>query len=99
MKALFITLTLVFATTTAASTLWALRLREADRPAWSALGKLPDWGGVWVADRSDKAHPWGVGDPPWTPAAAQQIAELQAQEKAGVPKNYMVDCLPEGMPS
>lgn len=99
MKALLLTLALVFAATTAASTIWALRLSERERPAWSALGRLPDFGGVWVVDRSDKAHPWGIGDPPWTPAAAAQIAELSALEKAGRPKNYMVDCLPEGMPS
>jgi hypothetical protein len=99
MKAFLITLTLLLSGTTLASTLWAMRLRDREEPAWSALGKLPDWGGVWVADRSDRTHPWGFGEPVWTPGASEQIAALKAAEKAGQPRNYMVDCLPEGMPS
>jgi hypothetical protein len=82
------------------------RVREADARAakvesseWYRLGALPDWGGLWVPDRSDKTHPFGVGEPPWTAAAAQQIAELKAAEKAGRPHNVYIDCLPEGMPS
>jgi hypothetical protein len=92
-------ISVALAVSTAGSLLWALRLRAADRPEWSALGRLPDWGGVWTPDRSDKKHPFGVGDPPWNARAAQQIAELKAAEKAGSPKNVYIDCLPEGMPS
>jgi hypothetical protein len=99
MKAGFIALTLLLTASTIAATLWGLGLQRADRPEWSALGRLPDWGGVWVSDRSDKAHPWGIGDPEWTPEAAVQIEALKAAEKAGQPRNYLVECLPEGMPS
>jgi hypothetical protein len=99
MKILAPALILVLVASTAAATAWALRLREADRPEWSALGRLPDWGGVWLSDRSDKAHPFGKGDPTWQPHAAEQIAALKAAEKAGHPENFLVSCLPEGMPS
>src|SRR5204862_1928788 len=35
----------------------------------------------------------------WKPAYAAQVAEQEAQEKAGRPGNIYIDCLPEGMPS
>jgi hypothetical protein len=75
------------------------RARDVERSEWYQLGRLPDWGGLWVPDRSDKAHPFGAGDPPWTASAAEQIADLKAAEKAGHPHNVYIDCLPEGMPS
>ena len=75
------------------------RVLELERSEWRSLGKLPDWGGLWLPDRSDKAHPFGTGDPPWTPTAARQIEELKAAEKAGHPRNVYINCLPEGMPS
>ena len=77
----------------------ARRVHAAESSEWYALGKLPDWGGLWLPDRSDKTHPFGKGDPPWTPAAAAQIAELKAADKAGHPHNVYINCLPEGMPS
>ena len=41
-----------------------------------------------------------ASDPvPWTPAAAAQIAKLEAAEQAGDPKGLFVNCLPESMPS
>jgi hypothetical protein len=75
------------------------RAAKAEESEWYRLGRLPDWGGLWVPDRSDKNHPFGIGDPSWTPAAAAQIAALKAAEKAGHPHNIYIDCLPEGMPS
>jgi len=78
---------------------WALRLHRQDRPAWSALGRLPDWGGLWVPDRGDPKHPFGKGDPVWNAAAAKQIQALTAADKAGNPVNIYINCLPEGMPS
>jgi hypothetical protein len=75
------------------------RATKAEQSEWYRLGELPDWGGLWLPDRSDRLHPFGVGDPPWTDAAAQQIAELKAADKAGHPHNVYVNCLPEGMPS
>ncbi len=66
---------------------------------WAALAALPDWSGVWtpnVADQEARIK----GDPvPWKPAAAAQIARLEAAEKAGDPKGLFVNCLPEAMPS
>ena len=78
---------------------WALHLHRQDRPAWSELGRLPDWGGLWVPDRGDPKHPFGKGDPLWNPAAAKQIQALSAADKAGNPVNIYINCLPEGMPS
>jgi len=92
-------LTAFFALAAIALGVWALRLHRQDRPAWSALGRLPDWGGLWVPDRSDPKHAFGKGDPVWTPAAAKQIEALTAADKAGKPVNIYVNCLPEGMPS
>ena len=60
--------------------------------------EVPDWGGLWTVERDPK-NPWGQGDPVWTPDAAKQIAEQQAADKAGKPRNIYIDCLPEGMPS
>ena len=88
-----------FAVTTLLLGLWALRQHARDRPEWSALGRLPDWGGTFVPDRSDPKHPFGIGDPTWTPAAAAQVAALTAADKAGNPVNIYINCLPEGMPS
>ncbi len=88
-----------FAVVALALGLWVYRLHKLDRPEWSALGRLPDWGGSWVPDRSDPKHPFGVGDPTWTPEAAKQVAALTAADKAGNPVNIYINCLPEGMPS
>lgn len=92
-------LAVFFALATVGLALCAWQLHRRDRPDWSALGHLPDWGGLWVPDRSDPKHMWGKGDPVWTPAAAKQIEELTAADKAGNPVNIYVNCLPEGMPS
>jgi len=62
---------------------------------WSALAKLPDWSGVWIPGQYAPAK----SPPSWTPDAAAQVAELQAEEAAGRPRNIYVNCLPEGMPS
>jgi hypothetical protein len=77
----------------------ARRLRDVEQTDWAALGRLPDWGGLWVPDRRDPTHPFGTGDPPWNAQAARQIDALKAAEKAGRPHNVYIDCLPEGMPS
>jgi hypothetical protein len=61
--------------------------------------KLPDWSGLWLPDRSNPKATWGTGEPTWTAEAQKQMEALKAAEKAGVPKNVYVDCLPEGMPS
>ena len=77
---------------------YAYRLHRADRPEWSQLGHLPDWGGLWTPVRQG-ARSFGIGDPTWTPTAAKQIEALRARDKAGNPLNVYIDCLPEGMPS
>jgi hypothetical protein len=92
-------LTVFLAVLTLALGLWSFRQHELDRPEWSALGRLPDWGGTWIPDRADPKHPFGIGDPTWTPEAAKQIAALTAADKAGSPVNIYINCLPEGMPS
>ena len=66
---------------------------------WAQLAQLPDWSGVWTPNMSDQDARI-VSDPiPWTPAAAKQIAKLDAAERAGDPKGLFVNCLPESMPS
>ena len=66
---------------------------------WAAVAALPDWSGVWSPDIPDQFRQVVTNPPPWTPAAARQAADLDAQEKAGNPRGIFVDCLPEGMPS
>jgi hypothetical protein len=86
----------------AAGLAWLWSVRHAPPPSASnaapAEPALPDWGGLWTVERDPK-HPWGIGDPVWTAAAAPQIAALQEAEKSGTPRNIYIDCLPEGMPS
>ena len=72
---------------------------DEERTDWAQLGRLPDWGGLWVPDPHDKAHPFGTGDPPWNAEAKRQIDFLKTEEKAGRPRNVYINCLPEGMPS
>jgi hypothetical protein len=74
-----------------------LILASAARPA--AATDLPDWSGVWTPFISDQVRRIKADPVPWTPAAAAQVAALNAQEKAGNPKGLFIDCLPEGMPS
>jgi hypothetical protein len=72
----------------------------APQPAdWAALAKLPDWSGVWTPSMSDQNARMKATPPPWKPAAAAQIAKLEAAEEAGDPKGLFVNCLPESMPS
>src|ERR1700742_2419428 len=66
---------------------------------WAALAKLPDWSGVWTPNWSDQVKREKTDPIPWTPAAAAQIEQLVAAEKAGDPKGLFVNCLPEAMPS
>ena len=65
----------------------------------AASAKLPDWSGVWTPSVSDQEARMKADPPPWNPAAAAQIAELVAAEKAGDPRGLFVNCLPEAMPS
>jgi hypothetical protein len=66
---------------------------------WAALAQLPDWSGVWTPNISDQMRREKTDPIPWTPAAAAQIAKLEAAEKSGDPKGLFVNCLPEAMPS
>jgi hypothetical protein len=66
---------------------------------WADLARLPDWSGVWTPDMVDQVKQVRTNPPPWTPSAARQIAELEAQEAAGHPKLIFMGCLPESMPS
>jgi hypothetical protein len=70
------------------------------KPAeWAALAKLPDWSGSWNPDMTDQFRQMGSNPTPWTDAARAQIAQMEAEEKAGHPRGLFIDCLPEGMPS
>jgi hypothetical protein len=75
-------------------------INPAPTPAdWAAIGKLPDWSGVWTPDIGDQNRQIQSNPPPWKPEAAAQIEALTAEEKAGRPRGLFVDCLPEGMPT
>ena len=66
---------------------------------WAALGKLPDWSGVWVPDVADQHRKESADRPPWTPKVAAEIAKLEAEARAGRPFLVLHDCLPYGMPN
>jgi len=66
---------------------------------WADLAQLPDWSGVWTPNVSDQERRETADPIPWNRKAAAEIADLEAQERAGNPKGLFVDCLPEGMPS
>ena len=66
---------------------------------WARLAKLPDWSGSWTPAADDRAFPLGKKEPKWLPEVARQVEQLKADDVAGTPKNFFVDCLPEGMPS
>jgi hypothetical protein len=66
---------------------------------WAALGKLPDWSGVWVPDVGDQHRKEASDRPPWTPKVAAEMAKLAADSRAGRPFLVLHDCLPYGMPT
>jgi hypothetical protein len=70
------------------------------KPAdWAALAKQPDWGGVWVPDVRDQMRQHNANLPPWTPPVAAQMAQMNAEERAGRPFLVLNGCFPHGMPS
>ncbi len=66
---------------------------------WAAIGKLPDWSGVWVPDIRDEGRQVRSNPPPWNAHAAAEVAHMEAEEEAGRPKGLLVNCLPHGLPS
>jgi len=69
---------------------------------WAAIGKLPDWSGVWIPDTPDPremARRTKANPAPWTEKAAARIAKQNEDRKAGRPDNIFANCLPEGMPT
>jgi hypothetical protein len=66
---------------------------------WTALGKLPDWSGVWAPDVADQKRREISDKPPWTAKVAAEMARLEAESRAGRPFLVLHDCLPYGMPS
>jgi hypothetical protein len=75
-------------------------VNSAPKPKdWTDLAKLPDWSGVWTPNVSDQQRREKSDPIPWNRKAADEIARLEAQERAGNPKGLFVNCLPEGMPS
>ncbi|HEY5410778.1 MAG TPA: hypothetical protein VIJ94_08620 [Caulobacteraceae bacterium] len=66
---------------------------------WAALGRLPDWSGVWVPDMQDQEKQITSNPTPWNAKAGKQAERLAAEEGAGRPKGLFINCLPEAMPS
>jgi hypothetical protein len=70
--------------------------REA---AYSGLGSLPDWSGIWIFDfpRPGAAPP---EQPSLTPKSAAELKVLEAEEaKDEEPPTESANCLPPGMPT
>jgi len=70
--------------------------REA---AYSALGSLPDWSGIWIFDfpRPGAAPP---EQPSLTPKSVAELKVLEAEEaKDEEPPTESANCLPPGMPT
>ncbi len=64
---------------------------------WSAIGKLPDWSGVWELVFARGGPP--PEQPALTPEYAAKVKAYQAeQEKGGHQDNSTANCLPPGMP-
>jgi hypothetical protein len=66
---------------------------------WAAVGKLPDWTGLWLPNVPDQIAQMTTNPPPWNPVAAAKIKHQLAEQKAGRPDNFFDDCLPEAMPA
>jgi len=66
---------------------------------YAALGKLPDWSGVWTPDISDQEARERSNAPPWKPEVAKRIDKMYADEEAGRPFEIIDHCFPTGMPS
>jgi hypothetical protein len=67
--------------------------------AYTALGQLPDWSGLWTFDFP---HPGGAPpeQPSLTPKAAAELKVLQDEEaKNEEPPTESANCLPPGMPT
>jgi hypothetical protein len=67
--------------------------------AYTALGQLPDWSGLWTFDFP---HPGGgpPEQPSLTPKAAAELKVLQDEEaKNEEPPTESANCLPPGMPT
>lgn len=72
--------------------------------AYTALGKLPDWAGIWVLDFSatPEGAPRGTNSetPVLTPKAEAQLKINEALEaKNEPPPSESTNCLPPGMPT
>lgn len=68
--------------------------------AYADLAKLPDFDGVWGADRAALGNAGPPARPQLTPAAQAQLdAFRKKQEEEGVSQFAQANCLPPGMPS
>lgn len=66
---------------------------------WANIAKLPDWSGVWTPDIADQDAQVRTNPTPWNAKAAEQVAIMNAEERAGNPRGLFIDCLPESMPA
>jgi hypothetical protein len=96
---LFAALALCAATAQAQDTTKKNLITAPSPQEWADLAKLPDWSGIWNPRITDQDAQIRTNMPPWTPAAAAQIAHMMAEERAGRPPPLFVECLPEGMPA
>lgn len=65
---------------------------------WAALADLPDWSGVWIADRIDQIRLERANDVTWNAEAAAEIDRQIELEAQGHPRGTHNSCLPWGMP-
>jgi hypothetical protein len=72
---------------------------KSSKAAYSSLGSLPDWNGIWVLDFPRRGDP-PPEQPSLTLSSAAQLKVLQAEEaKNEEPPTESANCVPPGMPT
>jgi hypothetical protein len=66
---------------------------------YAAIGKLPDWSGIWIPDQRDQNTQARKNPPPWKPEIKPRIDALFKALDGGQPKFLFNNCMPEAMPA
>lgn len=66
---------------------------------YEALGKLPDWSGIWIPDQRDQNRQARQNPPPWKPEVKPRIDFLFKELDSGRPHLLFNNCMPEAMPA
>ena len=79
---------------------WAASAAAPDRSAeWAALGKLPDWHGIWELDWQHSPGLMRQAPPALLPVAQKKLDIFRAAQAKGENlQEQVANCLPPGMP-